>query len=102
MPIACSLERAEMEGRAKLMAALGQDLEAVEAEAHEANLHFSADRREELEEFVLAESRCCPFFTLAVIDEPDRVRLDVSAPATGAWAVRGLVAGFVAGWEGLV
>lgn len=102
IPIACSLEKAELPAQAELMATLGEDLEAVDADGLVAKLWFSAERRPELEAFVRAESSCCPFFTFAVSDEGDRVRLEVSAPDEGEWAVRGLVAGFVAGWGGLL
>jgi hypothetical protein len=102
MPIACSLDQKERRARAELIAALGQDLQALEAELREAKLWFAAERRPELIEFVRDESRCCPFFAFSVVDEPGRVRLEVGAPEHGEWAVRGLVAGFVAGWAGLV
>lgn len=101
IPIACRLEQRELPARAKLMATLGHDLQAVEADGLAARLRFGPELRPELEAFVKAESQCCPFFTFAVRDEPDRVRLEVAAPEDGEWAVRGLVAGFVAGWGGL-
>jgi hypothetical protein len=102
IPIACSLDQAERPARAERMAALGRDLEAVDVDGREASLRFIADRRQALEDFVRAESVCCPFFSLEIVAEPDRVRLEVSAPEDAEWAVRGLVAGFVAGWGGLV
>lgn len=101
-PIACSLEREELPGRARLMAELGRELTGVEAEGRHALLRFPSDRMEDVEAFVEEESRCCPFFAFQVSREGTTARLDVDAPEGAEWAVRGLVAGFVAGWGGLV
>jgi hypothetical protein len=102
MPIACSLDQSELSGRARSMAELGESLLAVEADGRHASLRFPTDRHQELEDFVRAESRCCPFFAFELTVEQQTARLRVGAPEGGEWAVRGLVAGFVAGWGGLV
>jgi hypothetical protein len=101
IPIACSLEQADLPDRAEAMALLGRDLIAVHASGPRATLIFTTDR-EAVDQFVRDESRCCPFFDFGVSTADERVTLAVSARDDGAWAVRGLVAGFVAGWGGLV
>jgi hypothetical protein len=88
-------------GRAKAISALGENLVAVEAEGRSARLRFAADR-ERVEQFVRDESRCCPFFEFEVASRDGETTLSVGGPENAEWAVRGLVAGFVAGWEGLV
>lgn len=101
-PIACSLGESQKIGRTKLTAQLGERMLAVEAGGQRAVLRFPAERRESIEGFVRSESACCPFFAFDVVQSDGLVELRVSAPAGGEWAVRGLVAGFVAGWRALV
>jgi hypothetical protein len=96
--IACSLEQAEFSERGTQMAALGQTMVAVSVQRSEARLRFPLDRGPQIDALVAAESRCCPFFCFERRRFADEIELRVSAPADGAWAVRGLVAGFVAGW----
>jgi MerR family copper efflux transcriptional regulator len=102
IPIACNLDQIQLSDRRVELAALGGVMTAVEAHGLDARLRFPAERRDDLERFVEAESRCCPFFGFRVIAEGDAVELRVAGPEDGEWAVRGLVAGFVAGWGGLV
>lgn len=101
-PIACSLEEAELPDRARQMAELGHELLEVEAKGRRALLTFPVEQREAVEEFVKGESACCPFFDFTLSEEPVGATLGVGVPEGGEWAVRGLVAGFVAGWGGLV
>ncbi len=101
IPIACSLDQAELPERGAQMAQLGQTLTAVHAEGLAARLSFPLDQRAEVEAFVAAESRCCPFFEFEQAHRDGELELAVSAPEDGEWAVRGLVAGFVAGRGGL-
>jgi hypothetical protein len=102
IPIACTLERAELPDRAESMAELGASLVSVEAGGPQAKLRFDGGA-ERLREFIRVESECCPFFDFDLDEEePERPVLRIEAPAEGEWAVRGLVAGFVAGWGTLV
>lgn len=102
IPIACSLDQAELPERGAQMSALGQALVAVHAEGAEARLRFPADQADAIDAFVAAESSCCPFFSFEQRPNGEEIELVVCAPSDGEWAVRGLVAGFVAGWDGLV
>jgi hypothetical protein len=102
IPIACSLDQGQLPERRAELAALGKTLTAVDAEGVHARLRFPADQREALEQFVEAESSCCPFFEFDLVEDDGSVELSVAAPDDGEWAVRGLVAGFIAGWGGLV
>jgi hypothetical protein len=102
IPIACSLDRTELPERGAQMAQLGQSLTAVHAEGRRARLRFPLERRAEVDAFVAAESSCCPFFTFERTQLDGELELGVCAPEDGEWAVRGLVAGFVAAWGGLV
>jgi hypothetical protein len=101
-PIACSLEGAELSDRAGWMRELGDSLVGIEADRGRARLRFEADRHPELEEFVRAESGCCSFFDFGLATENGTSELSIGAPEDAGWAVRGLVAGFVAGWGSLV
>lgn len=101
-PIACGLEQADLPERGAQMARLGMTLAAVTAEGTSARLRFPADQGDAVDAFIAAESSCCPFFTFDRAERDGAIELAVDAPEGGEWAVRGLVAGFVAGWGGLV
>lgn len=83
------------------MEELGRSLVAVEAEGLRASLRFDAESAR-IEEFVRAESGCCPFFDFDPAGKAGVTTLGIGAPEGAEWAVRGLVAGFVAGWGGLI
>ena len=99
-PIACSLDQEELTDRGRLLAALGQVMTAIEASGRGAELSFPASHRDDLESFIRAESSCCPFFEFSLVEAGNDLKLSIGAPAGGEGAVRGLVAGFVAGWSG--
>jgi hypothetical protein len=98
IPIACSLGQADLPERAELLARLGQRLAGVEAGGLAARLRFPAEDEDQLRQFIALESSCCPFFSFDLAEAGDRLVLRVRAHEGGEWAVRGLVAGFVAGW----
>ena len=100
-PIACSLQPAELSDRTAWMRKLGRSLIAIDAGGGRARLRFAPDKYGELEEFVRAESDCCGFFEFGLADRDGAAELSISAPADAAWAVRGLVGGFAAGWAEL-
>ena len=102
VPIACSLEGAELDARGESIRELGSSLLGVDADRASARLRFDADKHPELEDFVRAESSCCSFFAFDLATENGVSQLTINAPEDAGWAVRGLVAGFVAGWENLV
>jgi hypothetical protein len=101
IPIACSLEQADRPRRIELLAELGRSLVAVDADGLQASLRFDSGPKR-LKDFVRAESECCPFFDFAIDEGPASITLSVGAPEGGEFAIRGLVAGFVAGWGALV
>jgi hypothetical protein len=72
---------------------------AVDAAGQRATLRFPVERREGVEGFIRLESACCPFFDFRVVETDGLVELRVSTAPEGEWAVRALVAGFVAGWR---
>lgn len=84
-----------------MMHELGGALTALEAGGRRAALTFEGNRPQ-VDEFVAAESGCCPFFEFSVTEVRNATILTVGAPEGGERAVRGLVAGFVAGWGDLV
>ena len=100
-PFSCSLDESQKTDRAKLITHLGERMLALEAGGERAVLRFPVDRRESVEDFVRAESACCPFFGFAVLESDGLLELRVSAPSGAESVVRGLVAGFVAGWRAL-
>ena len=98
-PIACTLTEAERPERAASAAELGtRALVGVEVSESHAKLRFEGER-EGVQELVAAESECCAFFDFSLSGEGELTELDVRAPEDGQWALRGLVAGIVSGWE---
>lgn len=104
-PIACSLSGDELPERAAQMARLGRNsLAGLTVKGSSATLRFHAGTGTEtaLADFIAAESACCPFFRFDTDLGDGEILLLVEAPADADWAVRGLVAAFVAGWGVLV
>ncbi len=83
LPIACSLSATELPKRLAEMAALGR-AHLVHASVHgtRAVLRFAVgtEIRDQVETIVAAESECCPFLTMRVIDDSDAVVLAIDAP----------------------
>ena len=80
---ACTLTPAGRTDReAEIRALAGDALLTVE---HTVEMRFNAgpETLARVEALVAAESRCCPFLTLAVEHEADAIRLRVSAPEGG-------------------
>jgi hypothetical protein len=99
LPIACSLSAGELPARRAEMASLGRDaLTSAETAGPRSVLRFRAEDgvRDRLESFVAAESECCPFFDLALHDEPGAVVLTVQAPEDAEPVLAELVAAFEA------
>jgi hypothetical protein len=97
LPIACSLNATEFARREAEIAELGRAalIDARQDGVH-AELRFAAGDgvRARVESFVAAESSCCAFLTMRVVDEPDVVRLTIDAPADAAVVLAELVAAF--------
>lgn len=79
-PIACNLSQDGVHDRAQLVADLGRELLAIDAEAGNARLRFPAEQREAVQAFVGAESSCCPFFDFELTDGPAGIVLRIAAP----------------------
>lgn len=89
LPIACSLSATELPQRLAEMADLGRAaLLDVRTEPLQAQLRFAAGAgiRDRVAAVVAAESQCCAFLTMRVVDERDAVVLSITAP-DGAEAV---------------
>ncbi|MGI8802414.1 MAG: hypothetical protein ACR2KV_09615 [Solirubrobacteraceae bacterium] len=99
LPIACSLSASDLTRRLANIAELGRDaLVDARTDATRAELRFAvaAGVRERVTAVVAAESECCAFLRMRVIDEADTVVLIVEAPA-GAEPV---LAEFVSAFRG--
>jgi hypothetical protein len=97
LPIACSLSAPEFARREAEIAELGRAaLLATRQNGAHAELRFApADGlRERVEQFVAAESACCPFLAMRIADEPDAVVLTIDAPADAELVLGELLAAF--------
>jgi MerR family copper efflux transcriptional regulator len=96
-PIACSLSATDLPARLAEMTALGAAaLASARTEPTRAELRFAAAPgvRERVEAIVAAESRCCPFLSMRVEDEPRLVVLTIAAPEGAESVVEELAAAF--------
>ena len=99
-PHACSLTADELPTRLARTTALGRDaLVDAHIDGTHAHLHFTADPgvRERVEDFVNAESECCPFFTMHIDTTGDDVHLTIDAPEAATTLLADLVAAFRVG-----
>jgi hypothetical protein len=101
-PIACTLAAAERRARMDGARELGERaLVGVEVHDRRALLRFHGER-DAVDALVDAESACCAFFEFTTTRDGDATQLEIRTPEGGESLLRGLVAGVVAGWAGLV
>jgi len=96
-PIACSLNATELPIRLAAMTDLGRDaLLEAHTEDRRALLRFAAGSgvRERVEKIVAAESQCCAFLAMQVIDARDEVVLSIAAPEGAEPVLEELVSAF--------
>lgn len=100
--VACSLTQDQMKSRTDVAARIGRaGLLEVSTSGCRADFVFAGPdvARSDIDEFVDAESKCCPFFKFEVKSEGVDIHLRIEAPEDGAPLTRGLVAGFTDGWR---
>jgi hypothetical protein len=82
-PLACALGADELGARLESIASLGSEsLVSHEAKegCHLLRFRDGAEARRRLEEIVAAESECCPFLELSLVELDDLLVLSISAP----------------------
>lgn len=97
LPMACSLEAAQLRERLAEIAALGeQALLGSESRDGRELLWFreAPEIRARLERVVEAERRCCAFLDLELAEDAGRLRLVIAAPPQGEPIAAGLAAAF--------
>lgn len=98
LPIACSLDAADLSARLAQIADLGRDaLLGARRDGAHARLRFAAGPgiRPRVEAIVAAESRCCPFLAMRVDEPPGEVVLTIDAPEDAELVLAELVDAFV-------
>lgn len=94
-PIACSLSATELTERVAEMADVGRAaLLDVRRTGTHAELRFATGVRDRVEAIRAAESECCAFLEMAVVDEPGAVVLTIDAPDGAELVVEELVDAF--------
>jgi hypothetical protein len=88
LPLACSLDRAEMLHRRELLKGIATAgfIGAERTDAPSLELRFRASRqmRSSLERFVALEGECCPFLDFSLDEAVGVLTLSVDAPVTAA------------------
>lgn len=86
LPIACSLDAAQMKRRGEDIRAFGR-AGLIDVERHErpVTLRFRPDpeTRDRLAALVAAESQCCAFLDFTIIDERDATVVTIVSPPDG-------------------
>jgi hypothetical protein len=93
IPIACTLDRAQMRQRGEHIRALGRAaLTTVERGERHVVLRFHAgpEIRARLEQFVTAESECCAFLDFTIAHEQAATVVTIASPPDGAAVVHEL------------
>jgi hypothetical protein len=91
---ACTLSKAEMPDRLAETAVLSRSLQSSVVVDGRAVLRFRADHdtRTRAAAFVAAESVCCSFLSMELLDEPEALVLTIEGPEGAEPIVRELVA----------
>ena len=96
-PIACTLAPGAFKDRIAWISALGRDaLRSHERRDLVLELHYAPEARERVREMVRNEQACCSFLTFDLREDPDQIRLVITAPETAREAADMLFAQFVA------
>jgi|Tabmets5t2r1_1033131.scaffolds.fasta_scaffold09430_4 hypothetical protein len=94
IPIACTLDRAQLRRRGEDIRALGRAaLTAVERSERQAVLRFRPDPEihEQVKAIAAAESECCAFLDFTVAQEPGATVVTIASPPDGAPILHELV-----------
>jgi hypothetical protein len=97
LPIACTLTADELPARlAEIRAVSRHALRAKAATGTHAVLSFdpAPGVRDRLAAIVAAESRCCAFLTMALVDEPGAITLTIDAPEDAGPVLDALLSAF--------
>lgn len=96
-PIACTLGPGEFAGRLAWIAKLtSESLQSHERDGLTLELRFAPGAVERVRELVRREQACCAFLTFELHEEPDHVRLVVTAPEEARAAVDTIYGSFTA------
>ena len=97
LPIACSLNAADLRVRMAEVAAVGRaGLRDRTTDGATSTLRFDRrdDVRQRLEAIVAAESECCAFLDLTLVDDGEELVLTISAPPGAEPVARELAGAF--------
>lgn len=98
-PIACTLSESALRQRLEQIATLGADALIAHEEAggtHTLRFRCDDEIRRRLEQIVGAESRCCSFLDLQVIERAGELLLTIDAPGEGRGVAAALAGSFSA------
>lgn len=97
-PIACTLAPRAYKDRMAWIGALTRDaLRSHQRRGLVLTLHYVPEARDRVREMVRNEQACCSFLAFDLREEPDEIRLTITAPETAREAADTLFEQFVAG-----
>lgn len=97
-PIACTLTAGEFKDRLAWIGTLTRDfLRTHERRDLVLDLRYAPEARDHVREMVRNEQACCSFLTFDLSEQPDEIRLVITAPEAARQAADVLFEQFVAG-----
>lgn len=98
-PIACTLGESDLRRRLEQIAALGADALIAHEEidgAHTLRFRLDEETRQQLEQIVDGEAKCCPFLELSIDERDGELVLALDAPTEGRPVADELLSAFSA------
>lgn len=86
MPVACSLGAADLKRRLAAIAEVGAKSlidRSAEGGGHRLRFHANEGTRQQLENIVAGEAKCCAFLDLSLRDDGSDLVLSIAAPEDG-------------------
>jgi MerR family transcriptional regulator, copper efflux regulator len=91
---ACTIDPAELGQRVNQLDALIPQVLGGRRDGLTLTLEFPAETAQDVQAFVIKESRCCPFFSFQVDEINQRLRLEIRTPPGGEAMLEALQATF--------
>jgi MerR family transcriptional regulator, copper efflux regulator len=91
---ACTIDPAGRKQRVDQLASLSPQVLGLRRDGLTLALEFQAEAAQEVQAFVVEESRCCPFFSFEIDELDHGLRLGIRTPPGGEAMLDALQAGF--------
>jgi MerR family transcriptional regulator, copper efflux regulator len=91
---ACTIDPAGLKQRVNQLDTLASQVQGLRRDGLALELAFPAEAAQDVQAFVVEESRCCPFFSFEIDDTDQGLRLGIRTPPGGQAVLDALQAAF--------